>query len=210
MQILNPSYPRTGILVEGSIMGFDQTISIINFYGPYSQRQAFWDRVSQEGVLSSPSVILGGDLNFTLSVVEVWGAGNCMDPLSDYFGSLFLDSKLVDILPNKLLPTWSNGREGSAGIAKRLDRFLMAEALCECLGKFISWTIPSFISDHKPICLELDVSNHRMKVPFKFNHSWLQDEDFSLLVREKWTSWEMRDCDSPMDKLVHKLKFLKK
>ena len=37
----------------------------------------------------------------------------------------------MDIVPNVLCPTWSNGRCGDTGLGKRLDRFLLIEDLCD-------------------------------------------------------------------------------
>ena len=70
------------------------------------------------------------DLNFTWSVEEVWGSGQAVDPLSDFFHDLFDNVDLLDIAPMLLSSTWSNGHCGGASIAKRLDRFFMFESSC--------------------------------------------------------------------------------
>jgi hypothetical protein len=49
---------------------------------------------------------VGGDLNFSLGAVKVWGPRSSLDPLIDYF-THFLDShELLDLEPVKLQPTW--------------------------------------------------------------------------------------------------------
>ena len=39
--------------------------------------------------------------------------------------------KLVDIIPNVMVPTWSNGRCGGDGLAKWLNRLFLDKDLCE-------------------------------------------------------------------------------
>ena len=42
------------------------SISVINVYGPYVNQFPFWDSLLQETLLGGDSVVVGGDLNFTL------------------------------------------------------------------------------------------------------------------------------------------------
>ena len=107
-----------------------------NIYGPYSNRKCFWDWLKAFGLLSLPHLILAVDLNFTWSTDEVWGSGRSLDLLWDYFSTLFDDAQLVDVSLTVISPTWSNGRCGLVGIAKRLDIFFMAESLCVLMGKY--------------------------------------------------------------------------
>jgi hypothetical protein len=83
--------------------------------------------------LREDGLIIGGDLNLTLSSREIWGDHARIDPLADFFSSMFTSAGLVDILPCHISPTWRNGRSGSDGISKRLDRFLMSEDLLESM-----------------------------------------------------------------------------
>jgi hypothetical protein len=78
----------------------------------------FWDRVQAKGLLTLDSLILAGDLNFTTSIEEVWGADAIIDPLGGYFTDLFAKNQLVDVQSAELVPTWRNGRLGSQSIQK--------------------------------------------------------------------------------------------
>jgi hypothetical protein len=40
---------------------------------PYKDREPFWQQLSDSGLLCEDNLIIGGDLNFTLSAREVWG-----------------------------------------------------------------------------------------------------------------------------------------
>ena len=88
------------------------------------------------------------------------------------------------------------------GISKRIDRFLMAEPLTLLFHKYRVWHINSLISDHLPICLQLDLGEDRMVYPFKFNHHWLELTDFQSLVRDFWVLDHGIAHWSPMDRVV--------
>jgi hypothetical protein len=102
-----------------------EKIKMLNCYAPYKDRELFWQPIIDSGLLREEGIIVGGDLNFTLSAREVWGDLARSDPLADYFSSLILSSGLVDIQPTKMAPTWRNGRAGTTGISKRLDHFFL-------------------------------------------------------------------------------------
>ena len=106
---------------------------VINCYGPYRNRDLFWDKVLRGGLLSAPNLILGGDLNLTMNAVETWGRRAVLDPLVSHFKCLFDSVGLLDISPNIIGPTWRNGRIGDDGIIKRLDHFLLSSALIPSL-----------------------------------------------------------------------------
>jgi hypothetical protein len=89
-----------------------------------SDRKTFWDKVAFRGMLAHKNMIVAGDLNFKVSVGEVWGASTQLDQLAGYFKEFFQDNRLVDIILDVLAPTWRNGRSGAESISKRLDRFI--------------------------------------------------------------------------------------
>ena len=101
-------------------------LDIINCYGPYKDRDIFWERVHNGGLLNSPHLILGGDLNLTMNASEIWGTMAILDPLASFFKHLFYSVGLIDVAPSIAGPKWRNGRVGDHGISERLDRFLIA------------------------------------------------------------------------------------
>ena len=166
------------ILVQASVRGMAIPISVLNVYGPYIDREHFWAMALRGGLLSTPNLVLGGDLNITLYASEIWGKKASSNPLSHYFLSLFDSVGLVDLAPQETGPTWQNGRAGEHGISKRLDRFLISSSLIPSLDVHRVWTHCANLSDHFPICLEWDKNKGYVNYPFKFNHSWLNDPDF--------------------------------
>jgi hypothetical protein len=172
-----------GIYLEGRFKHSTDKVKMLNCYAPYKDRKHLWLPIIQSGLLNEEGIIVGGDLNFTLSMREVWGASAIIDPLSDFFTSLIHSSGLVDVQPTKLTPTWRNGRAGSAGIEKRLDRFLLDDSLLSSSSKIRSWVINSTISNHNLIFLQLDSFSQKSPPPFKFNTTWIKDQDFSSLIK---------------------------
>lgn len=124
------------ILLEGSLKGWEGNFKLIKCYGPYSQRKRFWEIVGMDDTIKCQIVVLGGDLNFTVSTREVWGENAHLDPSSPFFLDFFRENGLVDIEPVDFNPTGRNGRIGTEGIGKRLDKFLMVETLVSKICKY--------------------------------------------------------------------------
>jgi hypothetical protein len=83
------------------------------------------------GLLQAQNVIIGGDLNFTLSLKEVCGRHPRRDPMEGFFIHWIVSHQLVDLEPPKVSQTWRNGHKGDDLVAKRLDMFLIADKMLE-------------------------------------------------------------------------------
>jgi len=132
-------------------------------------RRVFWDNLADSGILSLDNLIIDGDLNIELSLDEVLGGYNSSGSLADYYKSLLISKSLVNLCPDKVVPTWQNGHQGTQAIAKRLDRCIISEGLLSVCGIYRSWVEYPFISDHAPIILQLETSLVYRSFPFKFN-----------------------------------------
>jgi hypothetical protein len=115
--------------LTGNCLSTHCCISLLNVYGPCTEKRAFWDKLADSGILEAGNLIIVGDLNITLSAEEVWGSSNFSVSLADHLKTLFQSKNLVDIRPDSLVPTWRNGRQGPMAIAKRLDRVLLSDSL---------------------------------------------------------------------------------
>ena len=60
-----------GIVLKAIFKGLVETFTVINCYGPYVQRNTYWNNLVSSGLLGMPNLLLVGDLNFTLSSTEV-------------------------------------------------------------------------------------------------------------------------------------------
>ena len=60
-----------GILLKAQVRGSPQVFTLLNCYGPYTNREQFWNLVDRGGLLNQPNLILAGDLNLTLNCSEI-------------------------------------------------------------------------------------------------------------------------------------------
>ena len=109
-----------------------------------------------------------------------------------------------------MTPTWKNSKHDGEGVCKRLDRFLAKEYLVDYYLRYRSWVFHTNLSNHFPIALQVDANHFDSNRPFKFDHSWLKNDDFCLMIRGFWLSVTYPENLNVMDLLVFKLKLLKK
>jgi len=186
------------------------TIKVINVYGPYHNRVPFWDAVTGNPLFSGDSLIIGGDLNFSLGQDEVWGPHAHVDSLAGYFVQMLAVKGWLDIDPIKLKPTWKNNRCGDARVAKRIDRFLVAEQLVDRFFQVRQWVGSGGISDHFPIFFEIQKGPSNPPSPLKFNKGWLQDESFKDLLIENWSLFNRESVRSAAFQFADNIKKLKR
>jgi exonuclease III len=158
------------IIMDVEDFSLDSSFRIINIYGPYTDKRPFLEGLSNYGILQAPNVVIGGDLNFTLSLKEVWGKHPKRDLLEGFFSHWISAHNLVDLESPKISQTWTNGRKGGDLVAKRMDSFLVAENMSTNL-----WIIKSSMtiggnSDHMPILLNISKGVSKPLTPLKFNH----------------------------------------
>ena len=93
---------------------------------------------------------------------------------------------LVDIKPNRGRYTWSNNRIGAHHIAARLDRFLIQSSLFLERKIIFSNILPEFVSDHRPILLQLKEEEDLGPIPFRFIPLWIKKEGFWETTSKAW------------------------
>jgi hypothetical protein len=93
----------------------------LNIYGPYLDRLKNWEKNFSSEWIKRGLVVVGGDLNFLLGTLEVWGPMAQVDNLSRYFINKLEVVGLLDIELAKLILMWRNKRRGERKIKKKLD-----------------------------------------------------------------------------------------
>lgn len=63
---LKPFFTYASIILEGRIRGLDAHFHVLNYYGPYLNREVFWNYVESNDILQLPNLIMGADLNLTM------------------------------------------------------------------------------------------------------------------------------------------------
>jgi hypothetical protein len=113
-----------GVNVCSEDLGME--LLVINFYGPYQDQALFWESLLNKSFMNFESLILGGDLNFSVGVIEVWGPKPRIDPLLDFLIHILGDKGMSDAFTVKLNPTWRNKRIAKDRIEKKIDCFLVS------------------------------------------------------------------------------------
>jgi hypothetical protein len=62
-----------GIILEGRLKDFSSPMKLLNCYKPYKDKTSFWHLLEASSFLKEDNLIIGGDLNLTLSSGEIWG-----------------------------------------------------------------------------------------------------------------------------------------
>ena len=114
-------------------------LCFVNMYGPFVNREIFWNNVFNLECLSCNNLIFGGDLNYSVGFSEIRGAKARVDSLSDFFTKLMDGFGLVDLVSSAILPTSTNHRVGFENICKRLDRLLISADLLDSNLQFRKW-----------------------------------------------------------------------
>jgi len=184
---------RSGLGLQLFSTDLGMVVIVLNIYGPYINRVPFWDSLLSNDFVLNRDLILGGDLNLSLGCEEVWGPKATSDSLSYYFIQSFAQKDQLDIEPTKLSPTWRNRRAGENRIAKRLDRFLVADRLVQKVVMVRQWVACGGVSYHCPIFLELGGKALKPPSPFKFNPDWLKLDSYRKLVSDLWEPLPL-DC----------------
>jgi hypothetical protein len=131
------------------------------------------------------------------------------DPLAIFFKDLFDNSSLVDVAPTELVPTWRNGRIGDSSIAKRLDRFFVAEDLIGPAMRYRSWVeSPSFLITLLLFYNWILVYRRQLTLLSSI-HVWLRDDSFATLASEVWYDARFELVEGAQRRLVEKLSLLK-
>jgi len=155
------------------------------------------------------NIIHRGDLNFETYTRVLWASSTIVDPIAYFFNHVIQQVKLIDEEPLVMGPNWNNGRSRRDGISKRLDHFLISISFVSSIQRYRSWVVHSCFFYHKLIVLEMDVGRIVIRYSYKFNPIWLEEEEFNVLVKNKWASMSHIDFNSPMLSLDSKRKSLK-
>lgn len=132
------------------------------------------------------NIIIVGDLNLTLSLLEKRGRSTVRDPAREWVEDLLQGWDMIDIKPSSGKYTWTNKRIGLGHIAARLDRFFVQSSFLLLGLKSRTHILPCSVSDHCPIKLDMLAHLDQGPIPFKFNSHWVKEQSFLPLIKETW------------------------
>jgi hypothetical protein len=97
------------ILLTGFVISTKREINLLNIYGSCLQNNIFWNHMANSGLITIKNLVVAGDLNLTVSTEEFWGGSTNSGPLAGFFRDFFQAHRLIDVHPDKIVPTWRNG-----------------------------------------------------------------------------------------------------
>ena len=129
--------------------------------------------------------------------------------MHDTVEELIQNWDLMDLKPKLGRYTWSNHRVGGENICKRLDRLLISADLLDSNFHFRQWVGCGGDSDHYPVYLQILNDDLRHRSPFKFNASWLVNEDLVSDLNDSWKFFDDTSLLSPASQFALNLKTIK-
>ena len=121
--------------LELSYKGLGQSLYVFDVYGPYGGQHDLWDRFIDLRVMSEESLIIGGDLNFTINNDEIWGDFSQVDKMGEFFVQKLEPLNLIDAEPTILNPTRRNNKKGGDIVSKCLDQFLVGSQFFQSMDR---------------------------------------------------------------------------
>jgi exodeoxyribonuclease-3 len=163
----------------------EQDLTLVNLYAPtadkVNEQLQFLDYILPKLEENNENLIVGGDLNTYLGVLDKYGTDVKLNKFAIRLQNIMEELGLIDIWrithENISRYTWRK-RGGITPQQSRLDYFLIAENLiyqvANCEIKYAVY------SDHCPVWLQLESTNNpkRGRGFWKFNVSLLKDKDY--------------------------------
>ena len=82
--------------VEVSSLELVSNITLVNIYGPCADRVGYWNNLFEKYFMKGSNLIVGGDLNLSLVILEAWCPNARTDPLADFFLKKLWEGNLID------------------------------------------------------------------------------------------------------------------
>ena len=175
---------------EGRLLYLDFQIqnikcTIINCYGPNNDSPEFYATLFEEAKeFSNENIIIGGDLNTSLSALDVKGTNMTNKKAGKMINEYIKSQNLVDVWrmkhPNLFQFTWK--RMNPKPVMERLDYFLISENL---IGLIKDESIqPSYLTDHSFPVFQIKTENTKGNGYWKLNTELLKNKDYIEQIRE--------------------------
>jgi len=170
----------------------------------YLKRRELWNSLNLIQQQQNIPWCFMGDFNSIMGAHEHRGFHSpARAPIED-FQAWTSSNNLIHLPTVGPAYTWS--RTGRRSIERRLDRSICNQLWMDMCSSITCSTILKVRSDHHPILLDFQASQHKFTSQFKFMRMWTLHEDCRNIVASSWSNVFM-GC--PMYVLSKKLQLLK-
>lgn len=146
-----------------------------------------WGNLSKVVEFHNLPWVIAGDFNEPLVDGDKFGGRPVSISRSLLFKECLDKCNMVDMGFNGPKYTWTNRREVSSLIQKRLDRFFMNPSWCLLYLDAKVSHLTRCHSDHCPVLMETNPKGQMfLNRPFKFQSFWLSDPSFPCVVNQAW------------------------
>jgi hypothetical protein len=73
ISLINSYSIAIGLFTNIFILELNHQLKILNIYGPYVDKEAFWKKTLGLSQVLDENLILGGNINFIVNEYEIWG-----------------------------------------------------------------------------------------------------------------------------------------
>ncbi|PNY14675.1 ribonuclease H [Trifolium pratense] len=177
-------------------------------YPERGRRRKAWDLLRELRDMSDLPWCIIGDFNDLLAQEDKKGNHPHPNWLCNGFRSAVCDCDLTDIHLEGYPFTWTKSRGSPNVIEERLDR---AMANSKWLMNFPNVKLVNLLtshSDHSPILLQNSpMTRNGKSYSFRFENSWLKEEDIGVVVEEGWGRERGTDITIKTARCAEKLKW---
>ena len=152
-----------------------------------TKRRILWSNIEKVGQLHNLPWLMIGDFNEVLGGEDKFGGNQINLNRALEFKECLDSCNFVDLGFVGPKYTWTNKRQISDLILKRLDRCFANPIWRILYPEAVVTHLPRTFSDHHPVLIELWKPNaNGLEWPFRFQTMWLLHPDFHRIVREAW------------------------
>lgn len=169
-----------------------------------SGRMSLWrDLCCLGGNINGPWIVLG-DFNAIRNIDERRGeVVSSYDNDIDEFNCCLAEAGLLEAEYKGSWFTWDNHQLGRNLILSKIDRVFLNQSIVDMMDSTWVDVISNSISDHRILCLHLDIVVHAKRIPFRHFNAWVSLNNYKSVVEDAWRV-VVEGC--PMYQVVQKLK----
>ena len=159
----------------------NQKWNFLNIYGAAQEvdKNEFMAELARFCSNNKNPYLAGGDFNIIRFALEK-NKPTGVHRHTDLFNSIISANNLLDIHMVGGKFTWSNNHE--IPTLERLDRILISKNWEDIFPTVFVYKLPRELSDHNPLILDTQTYVPMRKISFRFELSWLKDQNFIPLV----------------------------
>ncbi|XP_048496269.1 uncharacterized protein LOC125495557 [Beta vulgaris subsp. vulgaris] len=196
------------IVVNVETLDGDTLIWVADVYGLHTiqDRKALWQELLQISEESDKPLMLIGDFNAISKAADRLNGAPVTEAETQDLSNFVMESQLMEAPSTGLFYSWSNKSSGDDRVDSRIDRAYVNEAWNMRFPDVSVQYLPSGISDHSPLLVDLGNHDKGGGRPFKFQNILADHKDFMESVQIAWQSIER---NHKMQSLWVKLKAVK-